>query len=77
MIGKLIKGALIGGLIYFIWTIVSWVALPWHKLYLSKVPNEANVSIMLKSEIPQSGLYFILWHPIRALSMNMNYHPLT
>lgn len=57
----LIKGAILGGLIAFIWTNISWMALPWHQSTISAIPNEAPVAESLKKNIPSSGLYILPW----------------
>ena len=58
----LIKGALIGGLIFFVWTNISWMAIGWHNSYMSAVPNEDGFAESIRTEIPESGLYFVPWH---------------
>lgn len=58
----LIKGAIIGGLIFFIWTNISWMAIGWHNSYMSAVPNEDVFAESIRKEIPKSGLYFVPWH---------------
>jgi hypothetical protein len=61
-IKTLIKGAIIGGLIFFVWTNVSWMAIGWHNSYMSAVPNEEVFAESIREEIPKSGLYFVPWH---------------
>jgi len=58
----LIRGAVIGGVIYFVWTNISWMALGWHNAYKKPVPNESAVAEVIRSEFPEEGLYFIPWH---------------
>ncbi len=57
----LIKGALIGGLVAFIWMNFSWMVLPWHGMTLSTLPNEAPVAESLKNNVTESGLYILPW----------------
>jgi hypothetical protein len=57
----LIKGALIGGLIAFIWTNISWMVLPWHQITISTLPNEAPVAEALKNNVSENGLYILPW----------------
>jgi hypothetical protein len=57
----LIKGALIGGLIAFIWMIISWMILPWHQMTISILPNEVPVAESLKNNVHENGLYILPW----------------
>jgi hypothetical protein len=57
----LIKGALIGGLIAFIWTNISWMVLPWHQMTISSLPNYAPVAEALKNNVSENGLYILPW----------------
>ena len=58
----LLKGGLIGGLIFFVWTSISWMAIGWHNSYMSAVPDEDVFAESIRTEIPETGLYFIPWH---------------
>ena len=58
----LLKGAISGGLIFFIWTNVSWMAIGWHNSYMSQIPNEDVFAESIRKEIPKPGLYFVPWH---------------
>ena len=58
----LAKGALIGGLVFFVWTNISWMAIGWHNSYMSAVPDEVVFAEAIRAKIPASGLYFIPWH---------------
>ena len=62
----LLKGAIFGGLVFFLWTNISWMAIGWHNAYMSPVPNEEALSQALRTEIPKSGLYFIPWHDMSS-----------
>ena len=55
----LIKGALIGGLVAFIWTNVSWMVLPWHMATISGLSNEAPIAEFLKTYVTEIGLYIL------------------
>jgi len=57
----LIKGALLGGLVAFIWTNLSWMVLPWHQMTISTLPNEAPIAESLKNNVKESGLYMLPW----------------
>jgi hypothetical protein len=53
------KSALLGGIIVFIWGIVSWMLLPWHMMTTHKFINEEQVATALKANAPQTGIYFL------------------
>ena len=57
----LIKGALIGGLIAFIWMNISWMVLPWHFMTISTLEDEAPLAKSLKNNVPENGLYILPW----------------
>lgn len=57
-----LKGALVGGLIFFIWTNISWMAIGWHNSYISQSPNEDSFAQAIQTEIQESGLYLIPYH---------------
>lgn len=67
MTGKIIKGALLGGLVVFAWSAFSWMALPWHMQTLSTLTDEAAVLKAVKKSAPASGLYAVpnphAWNP--------------
>lgn len=57
----LIKGALIGGLVAFMWMNFSWMVLPWHFMTISTLPNDAPIAESLKNNVTESGLYILPW----------------
>lgn len=57
----LIKGALIGGVVAFLWTNISWMILPWHGMTISTLPNEESIAGLMKVNIAESGLYILPW----------------
>lgn len=56
---KLIKGAIIGGAIVFLWCFVSWMLLPWHAKTFNKFSNEESVADAIKNNAPVSGIYIL------------------
>lgn len=56
---KLLKGALVGGLVYFAWGAASWMLLPGHEQAILKFTNEAEVSSVLKANAPNPGVYLL------------------
>ena len=59
---KLVKGALIGGAILFLWGMVSWMLIPWHSATLLKFTNECEVACTLQNNTPKSGVYMLPYH---------------
>lgn len=56
---KLILGGLLGGLIVFVWGMVSWMVLPWHNLSMRKFTDESAVEKVLTANAPHGGLYVL------------------
>ncbi|PWU13116.1 MAG: hypothetical protein C5B45_06630 [Chlamydiae bacterium] len=59
MYKKLAKGAFIGGITVFIWSMLSWMVLPWHTQIYDKFTDEAEVAKVLKENTLQSGMYIL------------------
>lgn len=55
----LLKSALIGGLIAFIWGIFSWMVFPWHQHCLNKFTDESEVASTIKDNAPVCGMYVL------------------
>lgn len=59
MYKKLGGYALIGGLTVFIWSLLSWIAFPWHAHTLHRFTNEDVVAEVLRENASQSGIYVL------------------
>ncbi len=55
----LLKSALIGGLIVFIWGLFSWMVFPWHQTCLNKFDSESEVASTIRDNAPVSGMYVL------------------
>lgn len=55
---RIVIAALVGGLIFFIWSAVAHMATPLGMLGLSNLPNEDAVIQSLRTNVPNSGMYF-------------------
>lgn len=55
--GKIIKGAILGGLVIFVWFMVSWHVLPWHAHSIMGFKDEKAVADVLMKNAPDSGVY--------------------
>ena len=54
---KVILGGLIGAVIAFVWSFVSWTVLPWHDWAMNKFTNQEFVSWVIKENAPKDGVY--------------------
>jgi hypothetical protein len=57
MAKPLIKGALLGGILLFIWGSLSWTLLPWHTMTMHRFSDEAAAVNALRANAPSSGIY--------------------
>ena len=53
------KGAVVGGLIAFAWSAVSWMALPFHNKTISSFGDPAAIVNILEASAPKSGVYVL------------------
>jgi len=51
-------GGVVGGMLMFIWSAVSWTMLPWHETSLRSFTHEALVAEVIRTNAPADGLYF-------------------
>jgi hypothetical protein len=56
---SLVIAALLGGLVVFAWSFVSWSLLPWHTSAMQSFVNEHEVSLALMNNAPVGGLYMM------------------
>ena len=68
MNSKMIIGALVGGLLVFIWQFVSWAAINFHKGEQKYSPNQDAILQMLSSQLSEEGTYFLPTSPPNASS---------
>jgi hypothetical protein len=58
MARSLILGAVLGGIVAFAWSFVSWSFLPLHKSSMRGFTDEGSVAAALSASTPASGIYF-------------------
>lgn len=68
---KILLGALVGGLLLFIWQTVSWMVLDLHKKSHSYTEKEGAILNVLNIELSQEGQYMLPGYPPDA-SMEAN-----
>ena len=59
MMKSLVLGALLGGLVAFAWSFVSWMVLPWHNPGMISFGNETAVARVLMDNATTSGMYIL------------------
>ena len=59
MDSKILKCGIIGGLIVFVWGLISWMILPWHERSLNHFKDEKKVYEVIKENAPESGIYIL------------------
>jgi len=57
MLKAVAKGAIIGGVLVFIWMAVSWMFIPWHKATVNQFENPIEVASVVKKNAPFAGVY--------------------
>ena len=59
MVKTMLLGGVLGGLVLFVWSSISWVVLHWHEPTLRKFTNEEAVSAAILANAPESGIYIL------------------
>lgn len=54
---SLILGTIVGGVIVFIWSFISWSILPWHMNTIRDFENREKVRTMIRQSAPEAGIY--------------------
>lgn len=56
---KTILGAIVGGILIFIWQFLSWTVLDLHRPANEYTPRQAEILSYLSSQLPEEGGYFL------------------
>jgi lipoprotein signal peptidase len=59
MMKALVLGTILGGLVAFVWSSVSWEVIGWHEKTMVKFQNEDEVSAVIASHAPVDGTYLL------------------
>ena len=59
MVKTLVRCSIIGGLIVFIWSVLSWMALPMHKHCFKKFKDETQVADVIRDNTSGDGMYIL------------------
>jgi len=60
---EILLSGLLGGVVIFVWLIVSTALLPLNGNSANQIPNDKEIHTILKEKIRQSGIYFLPDHP--------------
>jgi hypothetical protein len=63
MLKSLVLGTILGGVVAFIWSSISWEVLPWHEQGFHNFQNDEEVSAVIASHITESGNYILPGRP--------------
>jgi hypothetical protein len=63
---SLVLGTILGGLVAFLWSSVSWEVIGWHEKTLQTFQNEDEVSAVIASHATKSGVYLLPGGPSTA-----------
>lgn len=53
----LLIGIVLAGLVFFVWSAISWMALPWQRAVYKKFADEDAVARAIAANAPESGMY--------------------
>lgn len=56
---KFIRGAVIGGVIVFLWCLLSWMLFPWHTQMFKQFADEESVAEVIRNNTSDSGIYLL------------------
>lgn len=65
---RVIISAIIGGILVFAWSMVSWMVLPYHTQAIHQFKDEAGLTKVLKDHADHSGVYVLPFVPGDTLS---------
>jgi len=57
MAKKLVLGTVLGGLVLFVWSAISWMVLPWHNATIHPLTDGDAVAKVVAANAPESGVY--------------------
>ena len=62
---KVMLSTVLGALMLFIWSGISWMVLDWHNQTIHNFTNDQAVASAIQANAPQSGIYFMpnMMHP--------------
>jgi hypothetical protein len=67
---SLLMGGLLGGIVVFAWSFISWTVLPWHTSQMLAFTNEAEVASVLSKNMTTAGIYYMPASPKNYASLS-------
>ena len=59
--GRIMLAGVLGAVVYFIWGMAAWMAIPLHGPTVAGLPDEDAVSSLLMQQNLESGVYIVPW----------------
>lgn len=56
---SIVRSAIVAGIVVFLWSMISWMVLPMHKVSMNKVTDESEVTSCVMNNAPSNGIYVI------------------
>lgn len=56
---RAVKAGVLGGIILFVWSCISWMVLPWHYTTIHSFNNEAAITQAIQTNTLASGMYML------------------
>ncbi len=54
---KVLVPGILGGVVIFVWSFISWVVIPWHAAVMNNIPSGEQVAEILKNDGLEAGFY--------------------
>lgn len=61
---QLSLGIILSTLVFFVWSAISWMALPWQRTVFSNFKEEERMRAVLDEQAPGSGIYGLPGEPV-------------
>ncbi len=68
---KYVWASLAGAVIVFLWSIVSWMVLPWHNATMNTFTDESSIAVAVMSNTVANGVYVMPSPASRKASENI------
>jgi hypothetical protein len=65
---RVIISAIVGGILVFLWGMVSWMVLPYHTMSIHQFKDEAAITKAITAQVDHSGVYVLPFVPADILS---------
>ncbi len=59
MLKSLVLGTILGGLVAFVWSSISWEVLSWHEKPILSFQSDEEVSAVIRTHTVKSGVYLL------------------